>query len=412
MPESLSWFAIFAITTVSWGGLLFGYDIGIITSTIDATKQDIPMTAIEEGLVMSLIGAGSIFGALIAGPMCDILGRWKSIHIQNFCFITGALITCTAEELNSLYVGRFIIGIAAAISAIADVPYLLEISPSHLRGTITCTYEVMVSVGVLLSFLLGLVLYSDSNGWRVAYLIPVFMCIIQSSLMFWLPESPKWLLSKRKSQQTYNALLVIYGKRELDDWLVMVSTQHRANKRAQEMKEKGYNDDDGQGEEEEDEDETDNMELECVVDNIPLDIRNYYRLLIDENTQSQQRNRSGNGSHSPLALPASNTGLDEGNDKTESNQIVHEEENGDGLSPSQRLYHNERLSGNSCVRILMDCLPTQHRPSLLALMKEWEVMQQYTLLIMYVILIQTATQVRHSPLIQHCCLFCISHSED
>jgi MFS family permease len=211
MATSNSWFLIRASLIVSGGGFVFGYDIGIISSTLIDIKDSIPMNSWQEGIVVAIIGLGSMFGALVGGPMCDYIGRWSSIQIQNVCFILGAICTAKANGVGMLYFGRFIVGIASAISAIADIPYLAEISPPSLRGQSICMYEIMVSIGVLVSFLVGWIIGTSSDSWRGAYLTPALITCVLSFLMCLLPESPKWLAAKGRKDELRSALMQIYG---------------------------------------------------------------------------------------------------------------------------------------------------------------------------------------------------------
>lgn len=223
-------FLIKAGLVVGGGGLIFGYDIGVISTTITAMKRDIEMDPLQEGVVMGIMGAGACLGAIVGGPLCDYIGRWKTIQLQNLLFCVGSIVTAASANLTSLCIGRFIIGVASVVSSIADVPYLTEISPSSMRGRLTCTYELMTSFGVLLAFACGWLLcggaMDDPFGWRVAYLIPVVLSLAQSLSMVFMPESPKWLLEKRMITEARQSLSEVYGSANLDDmvqqWTIQI----------------------------------------------------------------------------------------------------------------------------------------------------------------------------------------------
>ncbi len=204
-------FLVKAGSIVGGGGLIFGYDIGVISTTITAMKGTISMTTLEEGWVVGIIGAGSVVGALIGGPLCDDIGRWKTIQLQNALFCIGSLTTASATDVYTLCLGRFIVGLASAVSAIADVPYLMEISPPKYRGEMGSVYEVMISFGVLISFLCGYFLAREEGGWRVAFALPCLLAVVQSLGMCLLPESPKWLLERKRLSEAREALSQIYG---------------------------------------------------------------------------------------------------------------------------------------------------------------------------------------------------------
>lgn len=147
--------------------------------------------------------------------MCDRFGRWRTIHVQNLLFILGSLVTGGANSITTLCAGRFIVGIASAISGIACVPYLTEISPAADRGWLSSQYEILVCLGILLAFCSDLVFSTINNGWRVAFIIPAVIAFLQSLSMCWLPDSPKWLIEKGRIEEAKIAIEQIYGTQYL-----------------------------------------------------------------------------------------------------------------------------------------------------------------------------------------------------
>eukprot|EP01035_Chromulina_nebulosa_P021559 gene21559-27914_t len=149
--------------------------------------------------------AGCVFGASIGGSVCDYFGRRITVFIVSIVFIIGALIQALAPTVSILYIGRFIIGIGVAISAIVDVTYLNEISPLEYRGAVVSTNEFMITVGFLLAFLTDYGFENVNQGWRYMFGFPGVLSIIWSVLMYSMPESPRWLLVKgRVDEATEN----------------------------------------------------------------------------------------------------------------------------------------------------------------------------------------------------------------
>lgn len=210
-------FLIKASVIVGSGGLIFGYDIGVISGALGQIKDEFDLSSLEAGVVVSILYAGSVFGSSFGGQLCDSIGRWRTIQIQNFVFILGAIMTGLATDLATLCVGRFTIGIASALSGIADVPYLTEIAPVEYRGFLASQYEMLVSLGIIISFIVDLIFSGLSYGWRIAFLIPVGAALAQSVGLFWLPESPKWLIENRKLPEAKNALAQMYGSEAIEE---------------------------------------------------------------------------------------------------------------------------------------------------------------------------------------------------
>jgi MFS family permease len=208
-------FLIKAGIIVGSGGLIFGYDIGVISGTLSKLGSVFDLSPYEKGVVVAILYVGSILGAIIGGPLCDYVGRWKTIHIQNFLFCIGSFLTGFANSIAMLCVGRFIVGIASALSGIADVPYLNEIAPPEHRGVLSSQYEMAVSVGVLISFAVALALSGAEYGWRISFLIPSALALMQTAFMFLLPETPRWLMEKGLLDQAQRALGFMYGDKFL-----------------------------------------------------------------------------------------------------------------------------------------------------------------------------------------------------
>lgn len=203
-------FLIRAVMIVGTGGFIFGYDIGVISGSIDSIASEFSLTDLQIGAVISVLYVGSIFGCAF-GEISDRIGRWKTIHIQNLVFILGAIFISGASTIGSLYIGRILVGVASTLSGIADVPYLLEISPPSKRGIFTGIYEVLICVGVLASFVSNFLLRNSETGWRWAFGFPAILAALQSLAMLSLPESPKWLLERGYHAAAEAALSQIYG---------------------------------------------------------------------------------------------------------------------------------------------------------------------------------------------------------
>lgn len=148
----------------------------------------------QQELFSSLILAGQIAGSLVGGYICDKMGRKGTIFFVCIIFIIGSCILTFAQKLETLYVGRFIVGIGVAISAIADVSYLTEVSPDRHRGAMVGANELMITIGLLGAYIIGYILSDTKEGWRNMFCLPIFTSLIWMILMFFLPESPKWLL--------------------------------------------------------------------------------------------------------------------------------------------------------------------------------------------------------------------------
>ncbi len=135
------------------GGLLFGFDTGVISGAIPYLQKYFELTdsQIENLTAWGLIGA--VIGALVTGRISDFLGRKKVILASAFVFATGAIWTGFAPTVNQLMISRFYLGLAIGVSSFAVPLYISEIAPTKIRGTLVSMFQLLITVGILAAFL-------------------------------------------------------------------------------------------------------------------------------------------------------------------------------------------------------------------------------------------------------------------
>ena len=200
-----------AAIIASLGGILFGYDLGVISGALPQLKQEFNLSDTDQEIGVSVLYVGSIIGACYGGALCDAFGRKRAILIVDGVFVVGAICLVCAQSWNYILVGRFILGIAVSISGIADVAYLTEISPPRIRGAIVSCNEACISLGFLVSYLLAFVLsqYRPQDGWRFMFGMAGIVASIQFIGMSSMPESPQWLLEndlEREAIESFRCL--------------------------------------------------------------------------------------------------------------------------------------------------------------------------------------------------------------
>lgn len=204
-------FAIRAALIGSIGGLLLGYDLGVMSGALPIISREFEMTTYQMELVTSLMLIGCVFGACIGGIICDRIGRKSTVYMVCLIFLLGSLIMTLARSINTLFIGRVVIGFGVSISAIVDISYLAEISPPEYRGAVVGTNELMITVGVLLAFFVDYCFMEMTNGWRYMFAFPIILVTLWGTLMLTMPESPKWLLVKGKTDEALKVFKIICG---------------------------------------------------------------------------------------------------------------------------------------------------------------------------------------------------------
>ncbi len=194
----------------TFGGLLFGYDTGVINGALEPMKSDLGLTAGTEGFVVSILIFGAAFGALIGGRLSDAYGRRHNLLMLAVVFMIGTLGSVLSPSWEVLAGFRFILGLAVG-GASATVPvYLSEMSPVERRGTIVTRNEVMIVGGQFAAFIINAIIFNIWGQhdiiWRFMLLVALLPAIGLFIGMLRMPESPRWLVSKAREDDALAVL--------------------------------------------------------------------------------------------------------------------------------------------------------------------------------------------------------------
>lgn len=205
--EGSKLYVIFLTCFATIGGLLFGYDTGIISGSMLLMKDYFNLSTIyQEAIVSATIGAAAIF-ALIAGFFSDIFGRKPVIMMASFVFTGGAILMAVSENKEILLAGRLIVGAGIGFASMSIPMYVAEASPPSIRGALVSLNQLFITIGILLSSIVAGAFSEDKeNGWRYMLGIAGVPSVIQFVGFFFLPESPRWLLNKGKVEQARKVL--------------------------------------------------------------------------------------------------------------------------------------------------------------------------------------------------------------
>ncbi|MGN6816131.1 MAG: MFS transporter, partial [Solirubrobacterales bacterium] len=148
------------------GGLLFGYDTGVIAGALLFIKTDFGLGSFAQGLVVAAVPIGAIGGAAIAGPAADTYGRRLMILVAAAVFIVGALVSAAAPGVEVLVLARVVIGVAIGLASAAAPVYISEVAPPESRGRLVSFFQLAVTIGILVAYLVGLA-FEGIVGWRL-----------------------------------------------------------------------------------------------------------------------------------------------------------------------------------------------------------------------------------------------------
>lgn len=137
------------------GGLLFGYDTGVISGAILYVKRTLDLTALEEGMVVSSVLLGAMIGAMSIGPLSDKFGRKKMVMFAALIFLIGSLGSAFSPEFITLVLSRVVLGIAVGGASALVPTYLAEVAPAKMRGSLTSLNQLMVMSGILMAYIIN-----------------------------------------------------------------------------------------------------------------------------------------------------------------------------------------------------------------------------------------------------------------
>ncbi|KAL4806395.1 sugar transporter [Aspergillus unguis] len=203
----------------SIGGVLFGYDQGVISGVLvmNNFSQQFPLLASNatlQGWMVSILTLGAMFGALLNGPIADSLSRRYSILLANMIFLIGSIIQAASVNLPMLFIGRFILGTAVGQLSMVVPLYISEIAPPNLRGGLTALQQGGITAGIMVSFWINYgTQYIGGTGegqspaaWRVPLALQCLFSLVLAVGTVWLPFSPRWLMMKDREDEALTTL--------------------------------------------------------------------------------------------------------------------------------------------------------------------------------------------------------------
>ena len=197
-----------AAAITATGGLLFGYDTGVISGALlFITKDFAPLSSFLQGVIVSVLLVGAVTGAIAGGPLSDRLGRRPVVLLAAIIFAAGAIAAALAPNVLVLIFARFILGLGVGLASLVVPLYIAEIAPPATRGALVSLNQLMITIGILLSYIVG-VAFTPIEGWRYMFAVAVVPALILGIGMFTLPESPRWLVKNGKLDKARSVLLL------------------------------------------------------------------------------------------------------------------------------------------------------------------------------------------------------------
>merc|ERR1712225_123919 len=221
----VTWKAYLMCAFASFGGIFFGYDSGYINGVLGSElfvhKVEGPtadaLSSSHQSLVVSILSAGTFFGALIAGDMADMIGRKWTVIFGCLIYMIGVIIqmiTGTGDALAAIVTGRLVSGIGVGFESAIVILYMSEICPRKVRGALVAGYQFCITIGIMLA---SIVVYAtedrtDTGAYRIPIAIQFAWALILAGGLMTLPDSPRYFVKRGRLEQATIALSKLRGQ--------------------------------------------------------------------------------------------------------------------------------------------------------------------------------------------------------
>jgi SP family sugar:H+ symporter-like MFS transporter len=213
-------FAIVAVATI--GGLLFGYDSGAVNGTQPGLIAAFNLDDAALGFTVGSLLIGCVIGASLAGILADAIGRRAVMRLAAVLFLLGALVQGFAHDHTIFLIARIVGGMAVGAASVLSPAYISEVAPASIRGRMTTVQQVMIISGLTAAFVANYYVTSlagvstnpiwfDIEAWRWMYLLQAVPAVVFLIALFFIPESPRYLVSKGRNDEALRVLTSLSG---------------------------------------------------------------------------------------------------------------------------------------------------------------------------------------------------------
>jgi SP family galactose:H+ symporter-like MFS transporter len=207
-------FVYFAVAVAAIGGLLFGYDTGVVSGAILFITRQFSLSSMMEEIVVSAVLVGAILGASLGGALTDRLGRRSLIIAAGVIFIISSLGTAFALSVPWLIAARVVSGVGIGLASFISPMYIAELVPARVRGALVAVNMLAITTGIVAAYLTDYAL-TGSGGWRWMFGLGVVPAVALTAGMWFLPDSPRWLVSKARIDEARKALARLRSHEEI-----------------------------------------------------------------------------------------------------------------------------------------------------------------------------------------------------
>ncbi len=224
------YFLFITATVAALGGLLFGYDTGIISGALVFIRQTYPVSTFIQEIIVSSVVLGALISALSSGRLADKFGSRCMLIYTALLFIIGTMLSALASNVIMLVFGRFVIGLAIGVTSYVSPLFISEMAPANKRGALVLLNGIMITSGESIAFLVDYALV-PTQSWRLMFATGILPAALLYLGMLMLPPSPRWMAQQGHLNNARDILRKIRKSQHVDAELDEIL--HNANQKTE-----------------------------------------------------------------------------------------------------------------------------------------------------------------------------------
>jgi len=215
------------------GGFLFGFDTAVISGAEQFIQNLWQLDDVSHGLAVAIALYGTVIGAMLGGIPADKLGRKVTLFWVGVLYFVSALGSALAPEIYSFMIFRFIGGLGVGASSVAAPMYISEIAPANMRGRLVALFQFNVVLGIVIAYISNYFLADiGENAWRWMLGVEAIPATIYTIMIFFVPQSPRWLIVKKEQVEKARAILTKIDPSTVESALVAIQASHMSKAEA------------------------------------------------------------------------------------------------------------------------------------------------------------------------------------
>jgi len=215
------------------GGFLFGFDTAVISGAEQFIQNLWQLDDVSHGLAVAIALYGTVIGAMLGGIPADKFGRKVTLIWVGILYFVSALGSALAPEIYSFMIFRFIGGLGVGASSVAAPMYISEIAPANMRGRLVALFQFNVVLGIVIAYISNYFLADiGENAWRWMLGVEAIPATIYTIMVFFVPQSPRWLIVKKEQVEKARAILTKIDPSTVESALVAIKASHMSKTEA------------------------------------------------------------------------------------------------------------------------------------------------------------------------------------